>query len=275
MAITAQAVKELRDLTGLPMMDCKKALQEAGGDQDKAVQLLREAGKKTEIKRSGRETAFGRVGIYTDFESGQGAMVEVKCESAPVTQNEEFVQFCNDLAQQLATGPGAETADELLSQPCPSQPDMTLAAKKDDMFNRIREIFKIGRMIRIDGQCAAYSHNAATVSGVLLEIVGGNEAAARDVCMHIAAMRPKALKAEEMDPELVAKEREILAASARQEGKPENIIEKMVDGRMRSFFAETVLLEQPFVKENKLSVKEFADQHQMEISRFTHWELGD
>lgn len=275
MTISAEAVKKLRELTGLPMMECKQALQASNGDIEGAKQWLREQGKKTESKRSGRETSFGRMGIFASFNPPAGGMVELRCESAPVTQNEEFIQFANDLAQQLATGPGAATAEELLKQPSPSQPGKTLGEIKDDMFNRIREIFNIGRMARIDGPCAAYSHNAGTVSGVLLHVEGDNLGAARDICMHVAAMRPKALRAEEMDPAIVAKEREILAAAARNEGKPENIIDKMVDGRMRTFFGETVLLEQPFVKDNKLSVKDYASQNKLSLHRFIHWELSD
>ena len=120
-------------------------------------------------------------------------MVELKCESAPVTQNDEFVQLANDLAEQLATGPGAADGDELLAQTSPSKDGMTLLEQRDELFNRIREVFNVGRLVRMDGSCAAYSHNAGTVSGVLLEVEGGNEEAARDICMHIAAMRPSAL----------------------------------------------------------------------------------
>jgi len=275
MTITAQAVKELRELTGLPMMECKQALQESQGDIEGAKQWLREQGKKTESKRSGRDTTFGRMGIYASLQPPAGAMVELRCESAPVTQNEEFIQFANDLAQQLATGPGASTPEQLLAQTSPSQPGKTLGAVKDDLFNRIREILNIGRFVRIDGPCAGYSHNAGTVSGVLMHVQGDNLSAARDICMHIAAMRPKALRAEELDPALVAKEREILATAARNDGKPESIIDKMVDGRMRTFFGETVLLEQPFVKDNKLTVKDYATQNKLTIQKFEHWELAD
>ena len=192
-----------------------------------------------------------------------------------MTQNDEFIQLANDMAEQLATGPGAATAEDLLGQPCPSQPGKTLAEVKDDLFNRIREIFNVGRLERIAGPCAAYSHNASTVAGVLLHVTGDQADAARDICMHIAAMRPKALRSEDMDADVVAKEREVLAAAARNEGKPENIIDKMVEGRIRNFFAETVLLEQSFVKDNKLTVGEYAKQNGLAIEQFIHWELGD
>lgn len=272
--ITAAAVRAFRQKTGLPLMDCKRALAEADGDEEKAIEMLRKAGEKLEATRADRVTEFGRFGIYAGLDKSTGAMVELKCESAPVTQNDDFIQLANDLAQQLATGPGAATADELLAQPSPSQPGSTLAQQKGDLFNRIREVFNIGRMVRIDGPCGGYNHNAKTVAGVLLAVDGGTDAVAKDVSMHIAAMRPKALNISDLDPALVDKEREILREAALQEGKPANIVDKMVEGRLRSFYAEQVLCEQPFVKDDKLTVGQFAAQHQMKIQRFVHWELG-
>ena len=126
--ITAQAVKDLRDRTGLPMMDCKRALQESGGDPEKAVELLRKEGKKTMEKRAGRATSTGRIAVYTDFAGGVGTMVDLRCESAPVAANDQFVQLANDLAKQLAIGPGATSAEELLAQRSPSQPQSHLEA---------------------------------------------------------------------------------------------------------------------------------------------------
>jgi elongation factor Ts len=273
--ITAAAVKELREKSGLPMMDCKKALDECDGDVEAAIQWLRERGAQVLAKRADRETTFGRFGLFTNMEGGPGAMVELKCESAPVTQNDEFVQLANDLAEQLATGPGAADGDELLAQPSPSKDGMTLLEQRDELFNRIREVFNVGRIVRMDGSCAAYSHNAGTVSGVLLEVEGGNEEAARDICMHIAAMRPTALEVADLPEDAVEKERAILREAALQEGKPENIVDKMVDGRLGNFFAEQVLCEQPFVKSDKQTVSQFAEENGMKLKQFIHWDLSD
>jgi elongation factor Ts len=215
------------------------------------------------------------MGIYADLKAKTGAMVELKCESAPVVQNDEFIQLANDLARQLATGPGASTADQLLDQPSPSKKGVTLREQKDELFNRIREVFNVGRLVRFDGPCGGYSHNAGTVSGVLLQLEGGDEESAKNICMHIAAMRPKALVVEELDPALVKREREVLAEAARKEGKPDNIIEKMVDGRMRNFYAESVLSEQPFVRDDKQTVGQYAKSKGMKLVRFAHWELGN
>jgi elongation factor Ts len=142
-------------------------------------------------------------------------------------------------------------------------------------MNKIREVFKVGRLQRIAGATGGYSHNAGTIAGVLTGVKGGNDVAAKDVCMHVAAMRPAALNVETLDPAEVEKERHILREAALQEGKPENIVDKMVEGRIRSYFAERVLLEQPFVKEPKQSVGQYAQDNKMEITEFIHWVLGE
>lgn len=269
--ITAALVKELRETTGLPMMDCKQALAATSGDKEAAVKWLREQGKAVNAKRSDRETAFGRFGIYTS-PSG-GGMVELKCESAPVAGSAEFIQLANDLAKALATGPGATTAEELLAQPSPSQSGKTLGEVKDELFNRIREVFNVGRMVRYAGASGGYSHNSGTVAGVLVEFEGGKEEHAKDISMHIAAMRPGGLNKEDIPAELIEQERQVLKAAALAEGKPANIVDKMVEGRLRNFYAEKVLTEQPFVKDDKQTVGAFAKSNGMSLKQFTHWEL--
>jgi elongation factor Ts len=273
--ITAAAVKSLREKTGLPMMDCKKALTEAGGDEDKAVELLRKAGAKTMEKRSGRATSAGRIAVYVDRDAGVAALVDLRCESAPVSNHEEFVQLGADLAKQLATGPGAASAEALLAQPSPSKKGQTLQQQFDDLNHRIREVFKVERIVRIDGVCGGYAHHNGAV-GVLLHVEGGEAELAKDICMHIAAMRPTVVAKEELDQAEVAKERDILSAVARKEGKPESIIAKMVEGRLRDFYAQRCLLEQPIANEMKFgkkSVGKVAEEAKMKIVRFVHWEL--
>jgi len=242
--------------------------------QKSAKDLLRKKGLKIQEGRGGRETSFGRFGIYSGLDKKAGAIVELKCESAPVAGSQEFIQLANDMAKQLATGPGAQTAEELLAQPSPSHPGKTLRDIKDDMFNRIREVFNVGRMARLEGPTGGYSHNAGTVSGVLVQVEGGTDEATKDVSMHIAAMRPLSVNKEEIDPAVVAKEREILRDAALAEGKPANIVDKMVEGRLKNFYAEKVLLEQPFVKENTISVGKYAESKGMKVKKFVHWELG-
>jgi elongation factor Ts len=273
--ISAAAVKAFRERTGLPLMDCKQALQEAGGNEEMAFEVLRKKGKQLSDKRSDRETAFGRFGMYIGTDKKVGAMVELLCESAPVTNNDEFVRLAQDLALQLATGPGARTADELLSQDSPSLPGTSLGQQKEDLFNRIREVFNVGRMIRVEGSCGGYQHNAGTTAGVLLRVEGGTDEVAKDVSMHIAAMKPQVVNADELDEAQVNKEREILTAAAKAEGKPDNIVAKMVEGRIRQYCAERALTEQPFVKDDKLSVGQYAGQNGMKLVAFTHWIIGE
>jgi elongation factor Ts len=268
--ISAAAVKALRERTGLPLMDCKAALVEGGGNEEKAIAILREKGIKLGEKRADRETAFGRFGLFSGSDKSAGAMVELKCESAPVAGHAEFIQLANDFAEALAKS-NAKTHDELLKQPSPSKPGMTVGEQRDELFNRIRERFDLGRMVRIDGASGGYSHNATTVAGVLLSLKGSNDMAA----MHIAAMRPAALSASELDPSIVAAERTALREMAIKEGKPEAIVDKMVDGRLKQFFAERVLLEQPFVKDDKQSVGQYAKSNGLEINKFVHYILGE
>jgi elongation factor Ts len=273
--ISAAAVKLLREQTGLPMMDCKRALQETGGDPTRAVEWLRKQGKKVAEKRAGRSTSSGRIAVYADFAAAAGAMVDLRCESAPVANNEQFIDLANDLAKQLATGPGAAMPDELLGQPSPQGTGQTFARRLEDLLNRIREAFKLERIVRLDGRCAGYAHHNGAV-GVLVGLEGGDAALGRDIAMHIAAMRPSVLRRDQIDPAALDKEREILAEAARKEGKPEKIIAKMVEGRLKDYYAERCLLEQPHANREKYGGKtigELAAAAGMTVLSFVHWEL--
>lgn len=272
--ITAAMVMKLRDETGLPMMECKKALQETGGDFELAKQKARESGKKIMAIRSDRSTEEGRIAVYTSLKPGVGAMIELQVESAPVAKHEDIIALANDLAKQLATGPGAKTPDELWKQPAPSRKGVTLAQWKDEIEGKMREVIRLARIQRVDSPTGGYVHHDAK-SGVLLEVDGGNDDLAKSIAMHVAAMKPKAATTAELDQSLVKKEREILSEQARKEGKPENIIEKMIEGRMRNFYAEHVLSEQPFVKDDKQSVGKIAEAGGMKLKKFTRWQLGE
>jgi elongation factor Ts len=276
--ITAAAVMALREKTGLPMMECKKALQDCGGDTAAAVDWLRKQGIKTQSMRSDRETSCGRLAVYTDPAKGVAAMVEFKCESPPVAGCADIKDFATDLATTLALGPGAKTADELLAQKSAAHPDKTLGEIKDDLFNRMREVFEVSRILRIDAPCGAYAHHDGS-KAALVEIAGNTSAAnaaeiAKDIAMHVVALAPAAIRKEDLDPAVVDKEREILSEAARKEGKPENIIAKMIEGRLRNFFATCVLLEQPFVKDDKQSVGQLAKSAGLEVKRVENWKLG-
>jgi elongation factor Ts len=273
--ISVAAVKALREKTGLPMMDCKRALEQSGGDPAKAIEHLRKAGAKLAEKRAGRPTSAGHVSVFCDPARRVGAIVDLRCESAPVASNREFIALADDLAKQLALGPGADTPEQLLTQPSPSKPGMTLRQQFDELLNRIRESFKLERILRIDGTCGGYAHHNGAV-GVLLHVEGEPGEAVKDICMHVAALRPTVVAKEDLDPAEVSKEREILAAAARQEGKPEKIVEKMIEGRLRDFYAQRCLLEQPIANEMKFgkkSVAQVARESGIKILRFVYWEL--
>lgn len=276
--VTAAAVMALRDKTGLPMMECKKALQECGGNTEQAVDWLRKQGIKTQAMRADREMSTGRLAVYADPAQGVGTIIEMKCESAPVASSPDFKDLVNDIAKTLALGPGAKTPADLLAQQSLAHPDKTLGELKDDLFNRMREVFDLSRICRIDAPCGGYAHHDGT-KAALVEIAGKTTApeaatVAKEIAMHVVALAPQAVTKEDLDPAAVAKEREILTAAARSEGKPENIIAKMIEGRLRNFFGQCVLLEQPFVKDDKQTVGQFAQATGLEVKRMENWKLG-
>jgi elongation factor Ts len=276
--ITAAAVMALREKTGLPMMECKKALAECGGNTDQAVEWLRKQGIKTQSMRADRETSCGRLAVYTDPTKGVGAIIELKCESPPVAGSPDFKALCEDVAKTLALGPGAASPEELMAQKSHAHPDKTLGELKDDLFNRMREVFELSRIKRIDAPCGGYAHHDGT-KAALIEISGNAAApaaveAAKDIAMHVVAMAPKAIRKEDLDPAVVEKEREILTEAARKEGKPDNIIAKMIEGRLRNFYATCVLLEQPFVKDDKQSVGKLAKDAGIDVVAVDNWRLG-
>ena len=276
--ITAAAVMALRDKTGLPMMECKKALLECGGNTEQAVEWLRKQGVKTQAMRADRETSTGRLAVYADPAKNVGSIIELKCESAPVANSPDFKALAEDIATTLALGPGAKTPAELLAQKSHAHPDKTLEEIKNDLFNRMREVFDLARICRIDAPCGGYAHHDGSKAAIV-EIAGkttGADAAtvAKDISMHVVALAPKAITKDDLDPEAVAKEREILTEAARGEGKPENIIAKMIEGRLRNFFSQCVLLEQPFVKDDKQTVGQLAKSAGLEVKRVENWKLG-
>ena len=276
--ITAAAVMALREKTGLPMMECKKALAECGGNTEQAVEWLRKQGIKTQSMRADRETSCGRLAVYADPAKSVGTIIEFKCESPPVAGSPDFKDFCNDIAKTLALGPGAATPADLLSQKSQAHPGKTLAELKDDLFNRMREVFELSRIKRIDAPCGGYAHHDGSKAS-LVEITGNTSAAnaaevAKDIAMHVVALAPQAIRKEDLDPAVVDKEREILSEAARKEGKPENIIAKMIEGRLRNFFSQCVLLEQPFVKDDKQTVGQLAKSAGLEVKGVDNWKLG-
>lgn len=275
--ITAQAVKELRDKTNLPMMEVKKALVEAGGDEARAIEILKESFKKLSIKRAENVTSEGLVRILISDDGKRAAMVELQCESAPVAKAEDFLFLADQCAKQLLTGPGADTPEALLAQPAPDRPGMTLQQLLEEVFNKIREKMVLARILRVDGNVGGYVHHDGK-TGVVMVAEGEtfNAPVLKDVAMHVAALRPGATHPEELDAATVKAERERLTAEAAGSGKPANIVEKIVDGRMKTFYAEQgVLTYQMFAKDDSKTVSQALAECGLKAKQFIRWVLGN
>jgi elongation factor Ts len=266
---SAADVKKLRDLTSAGMMDCKKALEEADGDLEKAVEILRiKLGKKAGERAESRQATAGLVAT-----SG-GALVELNSETDFVAKNDDFVSTAQRIADAAAAA-RATDADSLRSVPLD---DSTVGEVVANLAMTIGEKIELGRVAYFDGPSVVYLHKRAAdlppAVGVLVEYDGDNAEAARSAAMQVAAMRPKYLTREEVPADVVAKEREIAEASARDEGKPEQAISKIIEGRVNSFYKDTVLLEQPSVTEHKLTVKAVLDAAGVTVKRFARFEVG-
>lgn len=273
--ISAAAVKALRDRTNAPMMDCKAALTEASGDMDKAADLLRLKNKAIMDKKGERETAEGRVATFIDAGQKVGAILEMRCESAPVAKSEPFINLANDLAKQVAMK-GAETPEALLAQPFIEDPSKTVSDRIVEVVGIIRENMKPARMKKLSGQLGSYTHHDGSV-GVLLQVEGelSDNQLLRDVCMHIVARNPVAAKREDVAEEVIAKEREIAKAQAAATGKPANIVEKIAEGKLKTWFAENVLLEQPFVRDDSKTVGDLLKGAGLKLVRFIRYKVGE
>jgi len=273
MSITAEMVKALREKTGLPMMECKKALTEAGGDEAKAIEILRERGLAKMQKMASREAAEGCIFCWRDPETGNAGIVELRCETAPVAANEQFLGLAKAIAQRAALieNPSAET---IRAEPLVDDPARTVGDLMDEVFNRIRENMKIARVGRLSGHTGHYVHHTGKV-GVLVEMSEAcDDEVKSDICMHIAAMNPPCLTREDADPAEVERQRATFAEEAK--GKPEHIAAKIVDGKMNRWYSEFVLLEQPYVKDDKQSVGQYLKSisPSLTIKRFVRFEVG-
>jgi elongation factor Ts len=277
--ISAADVMKLRNMTGAQMMACKQALTEANGDMQKAVELLRKKFKDVSAKAAERETAEGRVGVYIDPAQQVGAIIEVRCETAPVAKNERFVQLVNDMAKQVALK-GATTPEELLKQPALDDPQHTVQDRITDLVGLMRENMKPVRLARLTGHLGGYVHHDGAV-GVLVQAEGAKADAQtlRDVAMHAAARSPVAALREHVPAEQVAKEKEIaqaqIASDPKNQGKPPQILEKIAEGKMKTWFAENVLHDQPFVKDDSKTVGDLLKGVGLKLVKFVRYKVGE
>jgi elongation factor Ts len=270
--ITAGMVKELREATGLGMMECKKALAEAGGDLKKAEELLRVKGGARASKMAGRLAAEGAVSANISADGKTGALVEVNCETDFVAKDENFVDFVKAVAEAAAKGNPADL--DALAESAGSD-GQTMEAARRGLIMKIGENISVRRFVRISarGKLACYLHGRKI--GVLVDYEGGDEQLGRDLAMHIAASKPICVSAEEVPAPVIAKEREIYAAQAKDSGKAAQIIAKMIDGRVAKYLAEVTLLGQPFVKNPDQTVEKLLQARGAKVHAFHMYVVGE
>ncbi|WP_454007677.1 translation elongation factor Ts [Alcaligenes sp. Marseille-Q7550] len=268
--ITASMVKELREKTDAPMMECKKALTEADGDMARAEEILRVKLGSKASKAASRVTAEGLVTVYIADDAKTGAIVEVNCETEFVAKNDDFIQFIDQVAQLVAKNNHADLA-ALAELPLADGTDESVRAA---LVGKIGENISVRRFQRYEtaGQLASYIHSGKI--GVLVDFTGSEEAG-KDLAMHIAASRPKALDASGEDAADIQAERSVAAQKAAESGKPADIVTKMVDGAVAKFLKEVTLLNQPFVKNDKQSVQQMLNESKATIAGFTLYVVGE
>ncbi|MBD3619946.1 MAG: elongation factor Ts [Chromatiales bacterium] len=273
MQITAAMVKELRERTGAGMMECKKALNEANGDMEAAIEIMRKSGAAKAVKKAGRVAAEGKIAVAMNDAGNQAAIVEVNCETDFVAKDDNFVAFVDEVAACILEN-NPTNVDALNGTALKDR--KSVEEVRQELVAKIGENIQIRRFAIMDvegGVMASYLHG--TRIGVLVALKGGNEDLARDVAMHIAASRPVCLDETGVPQEMLDKEREIIRAQAEESGKPAEIVEKMVEGRIKKYLAEITLVGQPFVKDPDTTVGKLLSGAGAEAVEFVRYEVGE
>ncbi|MSP99879.1 MAG: elongation factor Ts [Methylotenera sp.] len=269
--ITASMVKELRERTDAPMMDCKKALTEAEGDMTRAEEILRVRFGNRASKAAGRVAAEGTVGVSISADGKTGAMIEVNSETDFCAKNEDFLKFVNELATIVATNNPADIAAvfELAMR------DSNVEGTRAQLVGKIGENITPRRFVRpvVQGKLASYIHGSKI--GVLVDLVGGDDALARDIAMHIAAAKPRSLDASGIDASLIEAERRVAIEKAKEAGKPEAMLEKIADGTVQKFLKDVTLLSQVFVKDDKFTIEQLLKSRGASVASFTMFTVGE
>ncbi len=274
MAVTATMVKELRERTGAGMMDCKNALQEADGDIEKAIEDMRKSGMAKAARKASRIVAEGLVVIKKNEKTGQTVIAEINSETDFVTKDDGFKGFCDEVATCILDDQPADV-DALMDSKV-GDTEQTVEESRQQLVSKVGENISVRRFSQLDsaqGTLGAYLHGVRI--GVLVELDGGDEALAKDIAMHIAASNPACIAEEDVPQELLAKEKEILVAQAEESGKPPEIIEKMVGGRINKFLKEITLLGQPFVKEPDQTVAKLLESAGATVKNYIRYEVGE
>jgi elongation factor Ts len=272
MAITAALVKELRERTGSGMMECKKALVEADGDIEVAVEAMRKSGLAKADKKADRVAAEGMIAIELSADKKSAIMLEVNSETDFVAKADDFVAFVNEVAQKALA---AQPADVEAMKTITLDSGETVEEKRQALVAKIGENIQVRRFTTLtsEGVIGAYRHGDRI--GTMVALTAGDEALAKDLAMHVAASRPQAVSAADLPQELLDKERDIVATQAKESGKPENIIEKMIEGRMAKFVNEISLMGQPFVKDPDVTVEKLVKQAGATVETFAFFEVGE
>ena len=262
-AVTAAMVKELRERTGLGMMDCKKAVVESDGDMDLAIDSLRKSSGMKAAKKASRTAADGLIRIQTG--SQQGLMVEVNCETDFAAKDENFINFADKVTAAMFEAQSSDVESLMASG---------FEATREALVQKIGENCSVRRGQIFQGQVASYLHTNGKI-GVLVHLQGGDEVLGRDLAMHIAAANPQVVTPEDAGQDVLDKEREIYTAQAAESGKPADIVAKMVEGRIKKFLAEVSLTEQAFVKDSDIKISALLKQHDAQVLAFARYEVGE
>ncbi|MBM4206531.1 MAG: elongation factor Ts [Gammaproteobacteria bacterium] len=271
--ISAAMVKELRERTGSGMMECKKALVEANGDMELAIENMRKAGLAKADKKSGRIAAEGLIGVQTSADAKAVAMVEVNCETDFVAKADDFVNYVKSVATGLLT---AEVADLEQLMAMPLADGQSVEDTRRGLIAKLGENITVRRFEKYQtasGGTACYLHGSKI--GVIVELASADAELGKDIAMHIAASRPICVSEDQVSPETIEKEKEIFRAQSAESGKPADIIEKMVSGRISKFLAEVTLLGQPFIKDDKQTIAKLVTSKSNKVIRFARYEVGE
>jgi elongation factor Ts len=273
MSITAAMVKELRERTGSGMMECKKALTEANGDMELAIENMRKAGLAKADKKSGRTAAEGVIGVKVSDDAKIAVMVDINCETDFVAKGDDFVNFVNSVTAALLTS-DVETDEQLQSMKLAD--GSVVDEVRRSLIAKLGENITIRRFVKYhteQGGTASYLHGSKI--GVIVELAKPDSELGKDIAMHIAASKPECVSEDQVPAELIEKEKEIFSAQAAESGKPAEIIEKMIGGRISKFLAEITLLGQPFVKDDKTTVGKLVASKGNSVIRFARFEVGE
>ena len=272
--ITASLVKELRERTGGGLLECKKVLEEADGSIEKAIELMRKSGVAKAAKKSGRVAAEGIIAVAATDDAKKAMIVEVNCETDFVGRSDDFANFV-DLVAKRALAISAKSIEVLLASNISDDSDKTIAGELEALIGKIGEKIAIRRLALFEsaGIVGSYIHSKRI--GVLVNLSVGNAQLGKDIAMHIAASKPLVISSEFLSKEIVDKEREIYLAQVQSSGKPPEIMQKMVDGKLNKFMEEVTLLKQPFIKDPSISVGELLKKENAAITEFVRFEVGE